>query len=92
MHKKKAGKLQTGITISKQYWLAVNGKPKSGSNPRIPLIYHMLRDKKFKTQILTIHPDNITMILHMKKDLFSVQTISYVYQEYFCPSRLKTIT
>jgi len=30
MHKKKAGKLQTGSTISKQYWLAVNGKPKRG--------------------------------------------------------------
>jgi len=29
MHKKKAGKLQTGITFPKQYWLAVNGKPKS---------------------------------------------------------------
>ena len=28
MHKKKAGKLQTGSTIPKQYWLAVNGKPK----------------------------------------------------------------
>jgi len=28
MHKKKAGKLQTGNTIPKQYWLAVNGKPK----------------------------------------------------------------
>jgi len=28
MHKKKAGKLQTGNTFSKQYWLAVNGKPK----------------------------------------------------------------
>jgi len=28
MHKKKAGKLQTGITFPKQYWLAVNGKPK----------------------------------------------------------------
>jgi len=27
MHKKKAGKLQTGITFPKQYWLAVNGKP-----------------------------------------------------------------
>jgi len=27
--KKKAGKLQTGITFPKQYWLAVNGKPKS---------------------------------------------------------------
>jgi len=27
MHKKKAGKLQTGSTIPKQYWLAVNGKP-----------------------------------------------------------------
>jgi len=31
MHKKKAGKLQTGITFPKQYWLAVNGKPKSTS-------------------------------------------------------------
>jgi len=30
MHKKKAGKLQTGITFPKQYWLAVNGKPKIG--------------------------------------------------------------
>jgi len=29
MHKKKAGKLQTGSTFPKQYWLAVNGKPKS---------------------------------------------------------------
>jgi len=29
MHKKKAGKLQTGNTIPKQYWLAVNGKPKT---------------------------------------------------------------
>jgi len=29
MHKKKAGKLQTGITFPKQYWLAVNDKPKS---------------------------------------------------------------
>jgi len=29
MHKKKAGKLQTGITFPKQYWLAVNGKPKT---------------------------------------------------------------
>jgi len=29
MHKKKAGKLQTGITFPKQYWLAVNGKPKN---------------------------------------------------------------
>jgi len=28
MHKKKAGKLQTGNTFPKQYWLAVNGKPK----------------------------------------------------------------
>jgi len=29
MHKKKAGKLQTGSTFPKQYWLAVNGKPKN---------------------------------------------------------------
>jgi len=29
MHKKKAGKLQTGITFPKQYWLAVNDKPKT---------------------------------------------------------------
>jgi len=28
MHKKKAGKHQTGSTFPKQYWLAVNGKPK----------------------------------------------------------------
>jgi len=31
MHKKKAGKLQTGNTFPKQYWLAVNGKPKRQS-------------------------------------------------------------
>jgi len=31
MHQKKAGKLQTGITFPKQYWLAVNGKPKRTS-------------------------------------------------------------
>ena len=29
MHKSKAGKLQTGSTFPKQYWLAVNGKPKN---------------------------------------------------------------
>jgi len=29
MHKKKAGKLQNGSTFPKQYWLAVNGKPKT---------------------------------------------------------------
>jgi len=29
MRKKKAGKLQTGSTFPKQYWLAVNGKPKN---------------------------------------------------------------
>ena len=34
MHKKKAGKLQTGITFPKQYWLAVNGKPKTSSAVR----------------------------------------------------------
>ena len=33
MHEKKAGKLQTGSTIPKQYWLAVNGKPKMGKVP-----------------------------------------------------------
>jgi len=32
MHKKKAGKLQTGNTFPKQYWLAVNGKPKNGDH------------------------------------------------------------
>jgi len=32
MHKKKAGKLQTGNTFPKQYWLAVNGKPKTSHN------------------------------------------------------------
>jgi len=35
MHKKKAGKLQTGITFPKQYWLAVNGKPKSDSKLKL---------------------------------------------------------
>jgi len=29
MHKKKAGTLQTGSTFPKQYWLAMNGKPKT---------------------------------------------------------------
>jgi len=32
MHKKKAGKLQTGNTFPKQYWLAVNGKPTNNIN------------------------------------------------------------
>jgi len=27
MHKSKAGKLQSGSTFPKQYWLAVHGKP-----------------------------------------------------------------
>ena len=36
MHNKKAGKLQTGNTFPKQYWLAVNGKPK------ICKVYHDL--------------------------------------------------
>jgi len=39
MHKKKAGKLQTGITFPKQYWLAVNGKPK-----RAMIAYTALKD------------------------------------------------
>jgi len=34
MHKKKAGKLQTGSTFPKQYWLGVNGKPKNLENLR----------------------------------------------------------
>jgi len=43
MHKKKAGKLQTGNTFPKQYWLAVNGKPKRmysfyGENSSLGLI------------------------------------------------------
>ena len=29
MHKSKAGKLQSGSTFPKQYWPAVNGKPKT---------------------------------------------------------------
>jgi len=39
MHRKKAGELQTGNTFPKQYWLAVNGKPKrkQGSfKPEVP--------------------------------------------------------
>jgi len=39
MHKKKAGKLQTGSTIPKQYWLAVNCKPKT-----VELQYFTLTD------------------------------------------------
>jgi len=40
MYKKKAGKLQTGITFPKQYWLAVNGKPKIPLHIRnLPTIY-----------------------------------------------------
>jgi len=34
MHNKKAGKLQTGSTFPKQYWLAVNGKPTTGSTEK----------------------------------------------------------
>jgi len=47
MHKKKAGKLQTGSTIPKQYWLAVNGKPTNNENcsmkfcPKCPEIKHV---------------------------------------------------
>ena len=43
MHKKKAGKLQNGSTFPKQYWLAVNGKPKihlwglSGKTRKCPI-------------------------------------------------------
>jgi len=37
MHKKKAGKLQTGSTIPKQYWLAVHGKPKKAQALRYTL-------------------------------------------------------
>jgi len=36
-------------------------------------MYDILRDKKFKkfkSPFMTIHPENITMILHMQKDLF----------------------
>jgi len=32
MHKIEAGKFQTGNTFPKQYWLAVNGKPKTNSS------------------------------------------------------------
>jgi len=35
MHKKKAGKFQTGSTIPKQYWLAVNGKPKTNQGQNL---------------------------------------------------------
>jgi len=38
MHTKKAGKLQTGHTFPKQYWLAVNGKPKK-YNPKAIYIF-----------------------------------------------------
>jgi len=40
MHKKKAGKLQTGITFPKQYWLAVNGKPKRAHSSCVLYAYH----------------------------------------------------
>jgi len=43
MHKKKAGKLQTGSIIPKQYWLAVNGKPKTVLFPH-QLFYYNLKD------------------------------------------------
>ena len=39
MHKKKAGKLQTGSTFPKQYWLAVNGKPKKSLAPNHAVHY-----------------------------------------------------
>jgi len=63
---------------------------KSGSNSCKPPIYDILRDKKFKSPFLTFHPENITMILYMQKDLFSVQTISCI-PRVFCPSRLKQL-
>jgi len=44
MHKKKAGKLQTGSTIPKQYWLAVNGKPTIQLPPQI-FIHRISRDE-----------------------------------------------
>jgi len=39
MHKKKTGKLQTGITFPKQYWLAVNGKPKIAKYRKAKFVY-----------------------------------------------------
>jgi len=46
---------------------------KSDLKSRIPPMYDILRDKKFKkfkSPCLTIHPENITMILNMQKDHF----------------------
>ena len=48
---------------------------KSCSKSRIPPIhvYDILRSKKFKkfkSPFVTIHPENMTMILHTQKDLF----------------------
>jgi len=45
MHKEKAGKLQTGRTFPKQYWLAVNGKPKTGKE----------NGKTMKTNLMLSH-------------------------------------
>jgi len=43
---------------------------KSGSKSRLPPMYDILRAKKFKSPFLTIYPENMTLILHMQKDIF----------------------
>jgi len=53
MHKKKAGKLQTGITFPKQYWLAVNGKP--------------INRSKSITIILQLHVPNSNILIPQSK-------------------------
>ena len=44
-------------------------------------------EQKFSFPFLTIRPENMTMILHMQKALFSIKNILCV--GYFFPSRLK---
>jgi len=64
MHKKKAGKLQTGSTFPKQYWLAVNGKPKRHllkmSGPQIWLCLFMFRHIALKQLNGLTTSDNVS--------------------------------
>jgi len=48
MHKKIAGKLQTGSTFPKQYWLAVNGKPKTSNRKYLSKTILACRERQAK--------------------------------------------
>jgi len=53
MHKKEAGKLQTGNTFPKQYWLAVNGKPTTTRFEQFLYIEKRVISKNKKKEIPT---------------------------------------